>query len=228
MDAAFPSVVGASASPLHAKNESAVLQASVAAENDMGVSDTAPAPTFEQLIQAPANFNAQPVQAPEINAWPADPAAAMNELPMLAPEAATVDIPTEPAPDVLVHASAQAIKTTEQRLNAMDEKISLILGVLEQIQQNKSAAAKQLPPESLVVPAVQQQPQPEFALQPTVMLTPLAIPTTAVSKPAPSNPAGVRAKPVNPPFGVNPGEKAPHAMADIMAYQTSSPRSDVL
>ena len=101
----------------------------------------------------------------------------------------------------------------------MDEKISLILGMIEQLQQKKSAPAPQPPPEPLVVPAVQQQPPPVLALQPTVMLTPLAIPTTAMSNPAPSNPEGMCAKPLHPPFGVNPGGKAPRAMADIRAYQ---------
>ena len=103
---------------------------------------------------------------------------------------------TEPAQDVLVHATAQLTKTNEQRHNAMDEKISLILAVVEQLQQKKSEPVPQPPPEPLIVPAVQ---------QPTVMLTPLAILTKAVSKPAPSNSEGVCAKPVNPPFGVNPG-----------------------
>ena len=70
----------------------------------------------------------------------------------------------------------------------MDEKISLILGALKQLRQKKSEPAPQISPEPLVVPAVQQQPLPVLALHSTVVLTPLAIPTTAVSKPAHSNP----------------------------------------
>ena len=66
-DAALPSLVGAPASPGEEENASEVLQATVAgekpnSEHDMGVSDSAQAPTFVPLMQAPVDFNAQPVQ----------------------------------------------------------------------------------------------------------------------------------------------------------------------
>ena len=222
-DAALPSFVGAAGPPMQAGLPVRQAAGNTYSEHDMGVSLTASVPTFEQLLQATGEFNAQPVQAAVVNAWPADPATAMNEQPVLAPEAsaAAMDTQPEPTPDVLVLASAQATKTTEQRLNAMDEKISLILGVLEQMQQKKSAAQPPTQPPTVetAVRPVQQPPSPVPALQPQVMLTPFEIPTLSKQKPAHANSEVVCAKPARPPFGVNPGGKAPREMADIRAYQ---------
>ena len=51
------------------------------------------------------------------------------------------------------------------------------------------------------------------------MLTPLALPTTAVQKIATPTLEVVCAKPARPSFKLNKGGKAPRAMADIRAYQ---------
>ena len=80
------------------------------------------------------------------------------------------------------------------------------MSVLEKIQQRNAAPLPPPTPEPAARP-VQQPPPQMLALQPQVLLTPLALPTAAVQKPA------------HPPCGVHPCGKAPRAMADIRAYQ---------
>ena len=82
------------------------------------------------------------------------------------------------------------------------------MGMVERIQQNNTLPQ----PEQAVSPVLQQPPPPVLALQPQVLLTPLALPTAVARKPA-------QEKPARPPLGVHPGGKAPRAMADIRAYQ---------
>ena len=180
-------LVGAApAPPVQVENTQAELsQADVGAPNeqDMDVSNSARAPTLVQLMQASTLLNAQPVQAPDVEAaWPVAEAANLQ------PEAAMDE---QTAPDVLGHASAQAEKTTEQRLNAVEDKINLLLKIALQLQQKESTPPPPSTPEPAAVPPVHQQP---------------ATPT----------PEAARAQPARPPY---PGGKAPRALADIRAFQ---------
>ena len=148
------------------------------------------------------------VQAPDVNEWPAEDltaAAAMNEQPVPAPYATECPEPAPPqsepmdthpeqAPQVPARESTQASRSIEQRLNSIEEKMDLIMAMVERIQQNNTP------------------PLPVLALQPQEFLMPLALPTAAARKPAPE-------KPARPPLGVHPAGKAPRAMADIRAYQ---------